>query len=148
MPVKNKWYDVMDCFIIYCGGYHYVSWKSIEFGCYGYLFKWESMKCSMPQSGIYFALTSRYSIAIHIPATWSCLFYIVPLMVNFSQINWLSCQISGISKQALDFVRDGKVSRPRWNLAKSVTFWEHPLLKMVWSKTFCALEIFEEPNSL
>ena len=54
----------------------------------------------------YFALTSRYSIAIYILTAMFCL---VLLIVNVSQINWLSCQIFGISKQALDFVRDGKI---------------------------------------
>ena len=51
MPVKNNWSDVMDWFMIYCEGYHKVSWKSIKFGCHGCLFKWESMKCLLPQSG-------------------------------------------------------------------------------------------------
>ena len=52
MPVKiKKWSDMMDWFMIYCEGYHQVSWKSIKIGCHGYLFKWESMKCSMPQIG-------------------------------------------------------------------------------------------------
>ena len=32
-------------------------------------------------------------------------------------------------------------------LHKSVIFWQHPHLKMVWSKNFYTLEIFEEPNS-
>ena len=60
----------------------------------------------MPQSGRYFALTSRYSIAIYILTTRFCL---VLLIVNVSQMNWFSCQILGISKQALYFVRDGKI---------------------------------------
>ena len=68
------------------------------------------MKCSMPQSGRHFALTSRYSIVIYILTTRFCL---VLLIVNFSQINWLSCQICGISKQALYFERDGKILRSR-----------------------------------
>ena len=58
----------------------------------------------------YLALTSRYSIAIYILTRIFCL---VLLIVNVSQVNWLSCQIFGISKQALDFVRDGKMLRPR-----------------------------------
>ena len=57
----------------------------------------------------YFALTSCYSIAIYI-LTRFCL---VLLIVNVSQINWLSCQTFGISKQVLDFVRDGEILRPR-----------------------------------
>ena len=43
--------------------------NSIKFGCHGYLSEWESMKCPMPQSGRYFGLTSRYSIAIYILTT-------------------------------------------------------------------------------
>ena len=58
----------------------------------------------------YFALTSRYSIAIHSLTTR---FYLVFLIVNVRQINRLSCQIFGISKQALEFVRDGKILHPR-----------------------------------
>ena len=46
------------------------------------------------------------------------IFVLVLLIVNVSQIYWLSCQIFGISKQALDFVRDGKILLPRW------TFWQ------------------------
>ena len=53
----------------------------------------------------YFALTSHYSIAIYILTTRFCL---VLLIVNVSQMNWLSCQMFGISMQALDFVRDGE----------------------------------------
>ena len=60
---------------------------------------------------IYFALTSRYSIGIYILTTRFCL---VLLIVNDSQINGLSCQIFGISKQAQDFERDGKILHPRW----------------------------------
>ena len=37
----------------------------------------------------------------------------VLLIVNVSQKNWLSCQIFGISKQALDFVRDANIFHPR-----------------------------------
>ena len=76
----------------------------------------------------YFALTSRYYIAIYILTTRFCL---VLLIVNVSQINWLSCQIFGISKQALDFVRDGKMLRPRWKIwgKKGVIFWQHPSWK-------------------
>ena len=40
------------------------------------------------------------------------------LIVNVSQLNWLSCQIFGISKQALDFVRDGEILRPRWKFGE------------------------------
>ena len=97
-----------------------MSWKSIKFGCHGYLSKWESMKCSLPQSGrLIFCinLTSRNYIAIYILTTRCCL---VLLIVNVSQINWLSCQIFGISKQALYFVRDGKILRPRWKLKAKV----------------------------
>ena len=57
----------------------------------------------------YLALTSSYSIAIYILTTRFCL---VILIVNVSQINWLSCQIFGISKQTVDFVRDGKLCVP------------------------------------
>ena len=55
--------DVMDCFTIYCGGY----WKLIIFGYHGYLFQWESMKCSVSRTGYrHFILTSHYSSDIHI----------------------------------------------------------------------------------
>ena len=64
----------------------------------------------------YFALTSRYSIAIYILTTRFCL---VLLIVNVSQINWLSCQIFGISKQALDFV---KFCIPDENFEKKCNF--------------------------
>ena len=62
-------------------------------------------------------------------------------------VNWLSCQKFGISKQAN--VTDRKISRPRWKFWRIifVIFWQHPLLKMAEFKKFCALEIFEEPNS-
>ena len=93
----------------------------------------------------YFALTSRYSIAIYILT----IFCAVLLIVNVSQINRLSCQIFGISKQALDFVRDGKFCIPdeKFEEKKNAIFWQHPFLKTVWSKKFYTLEIFEEPNS-
>ena len=71
------------------------------------------MKCSAQCHRVgdrYFAFTSRYSIAIYI-LTRFCL---VLLIENVSQINRLSCHIFGILKQALDFVRDGKILRPRW----------------------------------
>ena len=38
------------------------------------------------------------------------------------QINWLSYQIFGISKQALDFVRDGKNRIPDESVAKIFIF--------------------------
>ena len=44
-------------------------------------------------------------------------------------MNWLSCQIFGISKQALDFVRDVRILHPRLpaeNFEKSVIY-SHPL---------------------
>ena len=47
----------------------------------------------------YFAMTSHYSIAIYILTTRVCL---VILIVDVIQINWLSCQMFGISLQALD----------------------------------------------
>ena len=34
-------------------------------------------------------------------------------ILHVSQITWLSCQIFGISNQAVDFVRDEKILRPR-----------------------------------
>ena len=71
-------------------------------------------------------------------------FLVILLLFNLlsSQINWLSCQILGISKQALDLTSDGG------NLIFFFFFFlQHPLSKMVWSKKLCALEIFEEPNS-
>ena len=59
----------------------------------------------------------------------SCL---VLLIVNVSQIYWLSCQIFGISKQALDFVRDGKNVVSQMKILKKVSFFDNiPLLKMV-----------------
>ena len=65
-------------------------------------------------------LTSRYSIII------TTRFSLVLLIVNTcnSQIYWLSCQIFGISKQALEFVRDlmGKFCIPDENFEKSVLF--------------------------
>ena len=64
-----------------------------------------NVQCHRVGDHRYFALTSRYFIAIYILTTRCCL---VLLIVNVSQINWLSFQIFGISKQALDFVRDGK----------------------------------------
>ena len=64
---------------------------------------------------IIFALTYRYSISIYILTTIFCL---VLVIVNDSQINWHYCQIFGISKQALDFVRDGKNLWPRWKLVE------------------------------
>ena len=51
--------------------------------------------------------------------TWSRL---VVLIVDVSQINWLSCQIFGMSKQALGFVRDGKISHPGWKFSKKCNF--------------------------
>ena len=74
----------------------------------------------------YFALTSRYSIAIYILTTRFCL---VLLIVNVSQINWISCQIFRISKQALDFVRDGEILRPRWKIWKKCQFLTTPPLE-------------------
>ena len=103
-----------------CGGYQWVYWKLLKFGCRGYLlnFKWESMKYSMPQMGDrYFAFD--FSFAIHILITWSCL---VLLIANVSQIDWLCFQIFGISKQALDFVRDGTILRPIWKFSKTCNF--------------------------
>ena len=70
-----------------------------------------------------FALTSRYSFAIHILTPWSCL---VLLIVNVSQINWLSCQIFGISKQAQHFVRDGKTACPRWKVSEKCNLFNTP----------------------
>ena len=32
-------------------------------------------------------------------------------------------------------------------ILKKGSFWQHPYLKMVWSKKFCTLDIFEEQNS-
>ena len=63
---------------------------------------------------------------IIILTTWSCL---VVLIANVSQINWLSCQILGISKQALDFVRDGKSLRPRWKFSNQNIFLTTPPLE-------------------
>ena len=75
----------------------------------------------------YFALTSHYSIAIYILTTRFCL---VLLIVNLSQIDCLSCHMFGISMQALDFVRDGEILRPRWKfLKKSVIFFTTPPLE-------------------
>ena len=89
--------------------------------------KWESMKCSIPQSRRYLALTSHYSFVIHILTTWSCL---VLLIVIVSQINWLYCHIFGIAKQALDFVRDEKSLCPRWKFSKKInTFVTTPPLE-------------------
>ena len=103
-----------------------MSWKSIKFGCHGYSFKWESMKCSMPQSGRYFALTPHYSIAIYILTARFCL---VLLIANVSQINWLSCQMFGISMQARDFVRDGEILSPRCKFWKKCHFLTTPPLE-------------------
>ena len=108
---KNKWSDVMDWFMIYCEGYHQVSWKSIRLvAMVTYLNENQWTVPSHRVGDRYFALTSRYSIAIYILTTRFCL---VLLIVNVSQINWLSCQLFGISKQALDFVRNGKILHPR-----------------------------------
>ena len=87
----------------------------------------------------YFALTSHYSISIYILTTR---FSLVLLIVNVSQINWLSCQIFGISKQALDFVRDWKILHPRWKFwrRKSVWNWFGPWNSAPWTSE-------EEPNS-
>ena len=77
--------------------------KSISFGCHGYLLKWESnVQCHIVGDR-YFALTSRYFIAISLQQDIA----IVLLIVHVSQVNWLSCQIFEMAKQALDFVRDG-----------------------------------------
>ena len=69
------------------------------------------------------------------------------LIVNVSQMDWRCCQILGMSKQALNFVRDGKTLCFQMKIQRKLSFFlTRPLLKMVWSKTFCTLEIFEEPH--
>ena len=81
----------------------------------------------------YFVLTSRYSFAFHILTTWSCLELLIVNVI--SQINWHSCQkvLFGISKQALDFVEDGKIPRPIWIFSKKCLLY-NTRRKM---RTFC-----------
>ena len=131
-PQKNKWSDVMDCFMIYCGGYQRVYYKLLKFGCHGYFFKnknEQNIQCHR--------VASCYSFAIHILTTWSCL---VLLIVNLSQVNlaflsdiWNFKTSSWFCKTWENFTSQIKI------LPKSVIVWQHPLLKMVQSKTFCGL---------
>ena len=93
--------------------------NSIKFGCHGYLSEWESMKCPMPQSGRYFALTSRYSIAIYILTThfW-----------NF--------------KASSIFCKRWENFASHMNILKKVSFFDNtPSWKLFRSKQLCTLEI-------
>ena len=116
----------MDCFMIYYGGYQYKKCQNYKNLVALVTYLNENQWNDQCHRVGYFALTSRYSFAIHILTTWSCL---VVLIANVSQINWLACQILGISKQALDFVRDGKSLRPRWKFSNQNIFLTTPSLE-------------------
>ena len=51
------------------------------------------------------------------------------ILSNTFKINWLSCQVFEISKQALDLVRDGKFRPSNENLVKKCNFLTTPLLE-------------------
>ena len=75
----------------------------------------------------YFALISRYSIAIYILTTRFCL---VHLIVNDSQINWLSCQILAFqSKLYIDFCKRWEFLRPRCKFWQKCHFLTTPPLE-------------------
>ena len=117
---KNKWS------LIRCDGLLYdLLWRASlcaskinNFGCHGYLFKWESMQCLVSRIRRLLITLSLFMFK----TTWSCLTF---LFANVSQINWLPCQISGISNQALDFVRNVQFRITDENFPKRFIFYKN-----------------------
>ena len=114
-------------------------WKSVKFGCHGYLFKWESMKCSLPWTDdiellvltFHFSFVSFYQNYYNSSDT-------------FKYINWLPYQTSGSLNQALVFVRDGeKLCITNGHFGKRAIFYRPPCWKMVQSKKFHTMELFK-----
>ena len=73
------------------------------------------MECSMSWTEDILVLTLYYSSAISIKRAWTC-----PILssIDVTHIHWLPNHISGISNQALVFVRDVKLSMSQMEILK------------------------------